>query len=73
MAALPAVRVLSAELESVNVDSLLVNIHEEPGLTLRERFSFEYSPTFLLLAADGGEVLRSNTTPSLADIQAALE
>lgn len=72
MSALPAVRGLTDELAAENVDALLVNIHTEVGQTLTERFAFEFSPTYLLFAPGGGELWRSNTTPSLAELRAAL-
>ena len=65
-------RGLTDELAAAGVDSLLVNIHEEPGLTLRERFDFAYSPTYLVFRPGGEVVLRRHTLPTLADIQAAL-
>lgn len=72
MAALPAVRALESDLHSANVDTLLLDIHDEVGAALAERFGFRFSPTFLVFDPDGQEVWRSNAVPTLADVQAAL-
>ncbi len=72
MAALPAVRGLQEELAASGIDGLLINIHDETGQAVLSRFDFQFSPTFLVFDSEGEEVLRSNTPPSLAGIQAAL-
>lgn len=72
MASLPAVRELSAELAAVNIDSLLINIHDPLGAVLTERFDFVFSPTFLVFTPEGREVLRTNAVPRLDDIRLAV-
>ena len=61
---LPAVRRLEAQLRRDGVDVLLVNIHTEPGLTLIDRYQFEFSPTYILFDGSGMEIWRSNRQPS---------
>ena len=63
MADLPAVRRLGRSLNDDNVDLLLVNIHEPTGETLATRYDFQYSPTYILFDANGGEIWRSNRRP----------
>lgn len=72
MSALPAVRELSQQLATNNIDALLLNIHDPIGEVLAERFDFVFSPTYLVFTADGTEVLRTNGTPRLDDIRLAL-
>jgi len=72
LAALPAVRGLTAELASAGIDALLLNIHDATGAALADRFDFVFSPTFLVFTADGREVLRANSLPRPEDIRLAL-
>jgi hypothetical protein len=72
MAALPAVRELTAELASANIDALLINIHDDVGRVLTRRFDFAFSPTYLVFARDGQEVLRANTLPTADSIRLAI-
>ena len=60
---LPAVRRLEAQLHREGIDVLLVNIHTEPGLTLTDRYQFEFSPTYILFDGGGSEIWRSNQRP----------
>ena len=69
---LPAVRRLETTLERDGVDVLLVNIHTEPGLTLIDRYSFKFSPTYILFDGVGLEIWRSNRRPDREQIQAEL-
>lgn len=73
MAALPAVRELTANLAGNDVDALLVNIHDDVGQVLTRRFDFRFSPTYLVFAPDGSELLRANVLPSLQDIQLTID
>ena len=72
MSQLPAVRELSQKLSKTQINSLLINIHDDVGLTMRERLDFQVSPTYVVLLPDGREVLREHETPSLEAIQAAI-
>lgn len=65
-------RGLTGELAANNIDALLINIHDEVGAILRERFDFTFSPTFLVFTPQGDEVYRANTVPRLDDIRLAL-
>jgi hypothetical protein len=58
------VRGLQRQLEPEGIDTLLVDIHDEEGMVLRERFDFQLSPTYIVFDADGDEVWRANITPS---------
>ena len=60
---LPAVRRLEAQLRRDGVEVLLVNIHTEPGLTLTDRYQFQFSPTYILFDGSGAEIWRSNRRP----------
>ena len=71
MADLPAVRRLGQQLND-DVDLLLINIHQQPGRTLTDRYNFQYSPTYILFDGSGEEVWRGNRRPSEADILAEL-
>jgi hypothetical protein len=70
---LPAVRGLASQLASAGINALLLNIHEAPGSQLLERFGFRSTPTFIVYAADGREVLRSSHSPTLDEILTAVE
>jgi thiol-disulfide isomerase/thioredoxin len=72
MAALPDVRSLAGQLSGEDIDTLLINIHDEIGQTLTEQFEFTFSPTYLVFASDGREVLRANSLPRLDNIRLAL-
>ena len=65
-------RGLTGELVALDIDSLLLNIHDDIGMTLRPRFDFVFSPTYLVLTPEGEEVYRSHTTPRLDEIRLAL-
>lgn len=72
LAALPSVRDLSGQLAANNIDTLLVNIHDNTGEALVERFKFVFSPTYLVFGPNGEEVLRANALPRLDQIQLAI-
>lgn len=72
MASLPAVRELSSQLATNQIDTLLINIHDSIGATLAERFDFVFSPTYIVFGPNGAEVLRANALPRLEDIRLAL-
>lgn len=69
MAELPAVRRLEPELEAAGIDLLLVNIHDETGQVLTERYDFELSPTYIVFGADGREVWRGARPPSVSEVR----
>jgi hypothetical protein len=70
---LPAVRGLQRQLEPGGIDTLLVDIHSEDGMILRERLGFELSPTFIVFDAGGDEVWRANVIPSRVGVLGALD
>ncbi|MDX1992810.1 MAG: hypothetical protein SF029_10485 [bacterium] len=72
--ALPAVRELDDQLtgQGVEIDELLLDIHSEVGRAARERFSFRYTPTYLLFDGAGNELLRSNQLFTLDEMRVAL-
>lgn len=71
MASVPAVRDLQPQLEDAGINLLLLNVHAEPGSQLLDRFGFRITPTYIVYTADGREVLRTNVTPSLEQIETA--
>lgn len=75
IASLPVVRQLEDQLESVNgqdIDMLFIDIHTEMGKVTREQLGFQYTPTYILYDDNGVEVLRTNSTPTLARLRAEL-
>ena len=64
MAELPAVRRLSREMKAEGYDMLMINIHDETGQVMLERFDFKYTPTFILYSIDGEELWRGNSVPT---------
>ena len=69
MAELPAVRGLEPELKAAGIDLLLVNIHDETGAVLTERYDFELSPTYILFDAGGAEVWRGARPPTVSEVR----
>jgi hypothetical protein len=67
------VRGLQRRLEADGIDTLLIDIHGEDGIALRERFDFQLSPTYLVFDAGGDEVWRANVIPSRGGVLDALE
>ncbi len=65
-------RELETELAAIEVDTLLLNIHEEVGAVVAERLDFRFSPTFLVFDPAGREVWRSGLLPTLQDVQRVL-
>lgn len=58
----PVVDRLAAEIaDEFNV--LRVDIHTEPGLTLRARYRFSYTPEFIVFDRRGREVWRAHVPP----------
>lgn len=68
VAALPAVRDLTAGLQNDGVDALLLDIHAQPANAMLERFAFSVSPTYILYDAEGDEVWRGNSTPTRDEV-----
>jgi hypothetical protein len=55
------------------IDTLLVDIHGEDGVALRERFAFELSPTFIVFDGAGRELWRGNMIPSRSKVLGLVE
>lgn len=68
---LPATQALVPELEAAGIEPILLDIHSTPGRDLLTRFAFETTPTYIVFNAEGQEMLRARSLPSLTAIQAA--
>ncbi|MGQ9887576.1 MAG: TlpA family protein disulfide reductase [Aggregatilineales bacterium] len=70
LAVRPVVDRLAAEIaDEFNV--LRVDIHTEPGLTLRARYRFSYTPEFVVFDRTGREVWRAHVPPDEAALNLA--
>jgi len=65
---LPTVRGLLPDLETNDVDVLLLDVQSEPTLSLLDRFEFSTTPTYIIYDGNGREQLRENSVPSLETI-----
>ena len=67
----PVVDDYAAELgDSFNI--MRVDIHSEAGRELRERYTFSYTPEFILFDSSGSEIWRGHTPPPREQINSAL-
>jgi hypothetical protein len=66
------VRGLIPQLDAEGIDVLLIDVQEEPGLSVLERFAFRTTPTYLIYDGDGEERLRTPVTPDIATVLEAL-
>lgn len=70
LAVRPVVDRLAAEIaDEFNV--LRVDIHTEPGLTLRARYGFSYTPEFIVFDRTGREVWRAHVPPDASALNLA--
>ena len=74
IAALPSVRELvnTLEAQNVDIDELLLDIHSDLGREARDRFEFEFTPTYTLYDGTGNELLRGQSVFSVETIQRVL-
>lgn len=73
MGSLPLVTDMLPALQAAGVNVLLLDVNTSPAREMLARFNFVATPTYLLYAAEGRELLRTNIVLSLAEILAAVE
>ena len=73
MAVLPTVQAMVPDLQTANINVILLDVNTAPARAMLERFSFISTPTFLLYDAEGAEIRRSQRVLALAEILAAVQ